>query len=87
MAGRGEELPANVSILKIWATETYSRISAELIRVADEEGASMGKVCLPTGEKVAPLATLLNSSMTTIYAGSNEIQKNIVAKRVLGLPS
>ena len=87
IAMKGSDLPSKVSILKLWATETYTRISAELVRIADEDGARIGKVVLPDGGEVAPLASLLNASVTTIYGGSNEIQRNILAKRVLGLNS
>ena len=31
------------------------------------------------------MAKYLNGRATTIYGGSNEVQKNIIAKRVLGL--
>ena len=87
IAGQGRDLPSNVSILKIWATETYTRISSELVRIADEDGARVGKLHLHGDDEVAPLASLLNASVTTIYGGSNEIQRNILAKRVLGLPT
>lgn len=86
LASKGQELTSNVSILKIWATELYTRISKELLRMADEDGARLGKVVLPDREEVTPLTSLLNASVTTIYGGSNEIQRNIVARRVLELP-
>ena len=39
------------------------------------------------GETIAPLGPLMNSMVTTIYGGANEIQRNILARQVLGLPS
>ncbi len=86
IAGRGEDLPPSVSILKLQATETYTRIAADLVRFAGEEGACVGALELGDGAHAAPLATLLNASVTRIYGGSNEIQRNIVARRVLELP-
>jgi hypothetical protein len=39
----------------------------------------------PEGAFVAPLAsTYFNMRKTTIYGGSNEVQRNIVAQTVLG---
>ena len=83
---RGETLPDSVSILKIWATETYSRISMQIVEAAEEHGATVG----PADFNDVPLnalAPLMNSTVTTIYAGTNEIQRNIIAKQVLHLPS
>jgi alkylation response protein AidB-like acyl-CoA dehydrogenase len=83
---RGEALPPNVSLLKIWATETYSRISMLLVEAANEHGASFGAAQFD-GVGVNPLAPLLNATITTIYSGTNEIQRNILAKQVLRMPS
>ncbi|HQR03344.1 MAG: acyl-CoA dehydrogenase family protein [Proteobacteria bacterium] len=85
MLKRGEELPPSVSLLKIWATESYQRIGAFLVEVADEEGGN--PETLHCGDQpVSVLAPLMISTAATIYGGSSEIQRNILARSVLGLP-
>jgi len=80
----GRPLGPDISILKIFATETFSRIadlmleaagSAAPIRSASEFGAGPDEV----------LNTFFNARPATIYGGSSEIQRGIVAKNVLGL--
>lgn len=83
---RGERLPASVSLLKIWATETYSRLCMESVEAAGEQGGD--DAAIEAGEmSIHPARRLFNSSITTIYGGSNEIQRNILAKVVLELPT
>ena len=84
---RGEKLPASTSLLKIWATETYSRISLELVHAAGADGGSRELIPLHGGDQLDPLAPLLNATITTIYGGTNEIQRNILAKQELRLPA
>jgi len=81
---RGEALPPSVSILKIWATETYARIGEKLIEAADEYGGTFEAQTID-GLHVNPAAPLLNALVTTIYGGTNEIQRNILARNVLDL--
>jgi alkylation response protein AidB-like acyl-CoA dehydrogenase len=82
---RGEGLGPDVSILKIWSMELYQRIADLLLEVADEKGALEGEVDFDD-ESVDILAPFYMSRPGTIYGGSNEIQRNIVAKDVLRLP-
>src|SRR5690606_20537257 len=83
---RGEPLPPSVSLLKIWATETYSRLCMESVEAAGEQGGD--DVPIEAGDMLLhPARRLFNSSITTIYGGSNEIQRNILAKVVLELPT
>ena len=82
---RGEALGPDVSMLKIWATETYQRLSELLIEAAGEYGAFEGEI--PVGDaSVDILSPFYTSRPGTIYGGSNEIQRNILAKYVLKLP-
>ncbi len=86
MVKRGDALPPSVSLLKIFATETYTRIAAKFVEVAAEHGATRRELDL--GDRmVEPLAPLFTATITTIYGGSNEIQRNILARQVLELPA
>lgn len=82
---RGEALGPDVSILKVFATATYQRITELTVEAAGEQGAVLGPS--PYGnETVDPLAMFYLARPATIYGGSSEIQRNILAKQVLGLP-
>ncbi len=83
---RGETLGADVSLLKIWASETFSRISEFIIESAGSAGARVGEADI-NGSVVDVLSPYYNARPTPIYGGSNEIQRNILAKQVLKLPS
>ena len=82
---RGDALPPSVSLLKIFATETYTRIAAKIVEVAAEHGGTRRELDLG-GTAIEPLAPLFTATITTIYGGSNEIQRNILARQVLDLP-
>ncbi len=82
---QGKTLPPSVSLLKIWATETYARISAQLVESVQELGGVREKIKVD-GISFDPVAPLLGATVTTIYGGSNEIQRNLLARYVLELP-
>ena len=83
---RGGTLPPSISYLKVWATETYQRISMLLSEAAGEAGAGLGPQHFGAST-VDVLAPLFNATPATIYGGSNEIQRNILARYVLELPT
>ncbi|MCL1961055.1 MAG: acyl-CoA dehydrogenase family protein [Desulfovibrionaceae bacterium] len=80
----GQPLPASVSLLKIWASETYHRIGALLVEASDEQGAAAGDQDLD-GQPFNALSPLIGSTSAMIYGGTNEIQRNILARQMLGL--
>jgi alkylation response protein AidB-like acyl-CoA dehydrogenase len=82
---RGEQLGADVSVLKIWATETWQRLTDLLLEAGEEEGAITGVREYP-GVSVDFLGSFYYSRPGTILGGSSEIQRNILARQVLGLP-
>ena len=83
---RGEALGPDVSMLKIFATETYSRLANLLVEIAGASGGIAGDV-ETDGGAVDVLTTFYNARPATIYGGSNEIQRNILGSAVLQLPS
>jgi hypothetical protein len=83
---RGETPGQDVSALKIWASETWQRITDLLVETAAEYGAIEGPVQID-GVDLNVLSPFYYSRPATILGGSNEIQRNILAKYVLNLPS
>ena len=83
---RGETLGPDVSMLKIIGTENYQRIAQLMVEAAGCAGGLVGDVELD-GQTFDWLTSYYNSRPATIYGGSNEIQRNILATQVLGLKS
>ena len=79
------------SILKIKGTEIQQRLQELALEAVGHYGApflrDMAKSNLPIGPDYAEGAAgeMFNGRKTSIYGGSNEIQRNIVAKALLGL--
>jgi len=83
---RGEPLGPDVSMLKIWTMETWQRLSELLVEAGAEQGVIAG-VQDAGGVEADFLNPFYYSRPATIYGGSSEIQRNILAKYVLKLPS
>lgn len=81
----GGELGADVSVLKIVATELYQRITEEMLTLAGEEARYNDDIQTSLGA-VDAMNLFLDSRAPAIFGGSNEIQRNILAKAVLQLP-
>jgi len=90
----GKPPGAESSLLKLRGTEIQQRISELLMQAVGyyaipfvPEALEYGWNEDPIGpEGAAPLApAYFNRRKTTIYGGTNEIQRNIIAKMVLGL--
>jgi len=85
MVERGVRLGPDVSMLKVWATELFQRITAEMVELSGELGGFKHAVQFEEAA-IDIMNQYLEATPPTIYGGSNEIQRNILAKAVLGLP-
>lgn len=72
-------------MLKIVATELYQRITEEMLALAGEEARYNDDIQTSLGA-VDAMNLFLDSRAPAIFGGSNEIQRNILAKAVLQLP-
>ena len=79
----GERIGPDISLLKIWSTETFQKISNLFIEVSGERGVEAER---GQGSSIGALRAFYNSRPATIYGGSSQIQRNIIAKNILGLP-
>jgi alkylation response protein AidB-like acyl-CoA dehydrogenase len=85
VAGRGEKLGPDLPILKIWATETFVRIVDLIIELTGSAGGLAGQVRF-ADEAIEFMSLFYAARPVTIYGGTNEIQRSVVAKSVLRLP-
>jgi alkylation response protein AidB-like acyl-CoA dehydrogenase len=72
-------------MLKILSTEAFSAIADLIIETAGDEGGLAGDEPADS-QAVQALTSYYRARPMLIYAGSNEIQRNILATSVLGLP-
>jgi alkylation response protein AidB-like acyl-CoA dehydrogenase len=88
---RGIDPGPAASLFKIRGTEIFQQVTDLTLRATAHHGLALRDITSsnaylpgPTHAHIAP-EKYLNSRKLTIYGGSNEIQRNIIAKAVLGL--
>jgi alkylation response protein AidB-like acyl-CoA dehydrogenase len=81
---RGEPLGPDVSLLKLNQTDLYQRITEYGLDIAGEDGGLLHP--LADDRELNPAGRFLAARASTIYGGASEVQRNIIAKSVLGLP-
>jgi alkylation response protein AidB-like acyl-CoA dehydrogenase len=85
LTASGRHLGAEASILKLVATDNLQAIADLLVEVAGCHGADRDRQPV-AGGNVDVTEIFLQCRRATIYGGSSEILRNIVARRVLNLP-
>jgi alkylation response protein AidB-like acyl-CoA dehydrogenase len=73
------------SIFKMYGTELQQQRSALLVNIRGFNGIGWSGDAF-TNDEIEGMRSFLGERAASIYSGSNEIQRNIIAKRVLGLP-
>ena len=84
-SGREQESPVDGPIAKLFSRETFQRAALDLLDLFGPEGMLDGKDDEAPGNGWLRFA-MLTSIGGTIYGGTSEIQRNIIAEQGLGLP-
>lgn len=85
MVRRGEDPGPEVAMLKIWATESWQCLTELLVESAQEHASVTGEIDFD-GTVIDILAPFYYSRPGTIYGGTSEVLRNVIARQVLGLP-
>ena len=85
LTGSGRHLGPDAAILKLVATDVLHSITDLLVETAGSHGADLHRQPVAGGD-VDVTQLFLLSRRASIYGGSSEILRNIVARRVLNLP-
>ena len=80
----GETLGPDVSLLKIHQSELYQRITDAMLEISGEYAGLLDPI--GGNRELHPSGMFIQARPTTIYGGTSEIQRGIIAKNVLGLP-
>ena len=80
---RGEVPGPDVSMLKIYQTELFQRITDTMLEIAGENAGLLEP--MEGNRNLNPTGQYIQARPATIYGGSNEVQRGIIAKMVLGL--
>lgn len=81
---RGGNLGPDVSLLKVHQTELFQRITEYMLEISGEYAALLDPI--EGIGSLNPTGLFMQARPATIYGGSSEIQRNILAKMVLDLP-
>ncbi len=79
----GETLGPDVSLLKIHQSELYQRITDVMLEISGEHAGLLDPI--GGNRELHPSGMFIQARPTTIYGGTSEIQRGIIAKNVLGL--
>ena len=86
LANQKQSPGPELSIIKIFGSELLQSLNDLLIEAAGSNASSEKPIMTEFGT-VEVSASFLQVRRATIYGGSSEIQRNIVARRVLNLPN
>jgi alkylation response protein AidB-like acyl-CoA dehydrogenase len=85
VAAQGGATMSEGPMAKLFSTEAYTRHAADLLDLVGPDGLRSSNDEVPRGAGVIEHA-FRHSQVTTIYGGTSEIQRSIIAERGLGLP-
>lgn len=83
---RGEALGPDVALLRIWATETYSRLADLIVEAAGSAGAITGRIEFGA-EFIEVLPIFYHARLASICGGGNDFLRKFIAREVLHLPA